>query len=1336
MAARLRVEPINFLNTTGSVQVRIEYAIGDLRIVPEHVNNGDYAVQIGPDFSDDVERGILIPSVRENGRALEHPLYPGTNYATAHIDYYRAGHERAGSYWIPVSLVWPNALSASVIEWDTDLAVAWFPYDRYLGGFARNSAGANGGANDLFTGSPGLALGRHFVDLGSGRALVDLRDFGIDGRTDGVLLVVGAKNEDNYALSWVNPTNGTWVVYSKDNGTDGASTEQDPLAFVYVPKNDPHLVVGRFGGNGTILLHSGAQPPFTVTPLGTGRWELKIQGHNPRFGILLVSPEGGELDNRDNIITYQLNASGDGWIIESRDLPAPTNGPFAPPLETPRGGTPVASFVFIPGPTPGLRVSPVTGLTVSEDGLQQLVHVALDTQPTAPVTISVTVNQPTEVRIEPTILTFQPEDWSQPQSITLTGLDDARLDGPQSFVLQLGPILSEDPDYAQLATMEIPGVNLDNDQAGLVVAPLAGLATDETGRTTSFTVRLTGRPGATVAISMEVEPSAEVDLWPKSLVVEPDAWDAPQIVTVGGRDDSVIDGPQPFLIRIGPTISADPAWHGVPGPVVQGTNFDNDMAAIRMEPSLAQLELVEGQLMEVTYRLASRPTAPVVVEVRSSDPARGAETVPSRLVFEPDRWDLPQGVTFRASDDKVYGGDITWSLFLTVESADPHYAPLGTWQIRAVTRDNEPRLGLSSDETWFAVGHHPVIVDPRAQLQDPYQIHYDGVVLQLEVTPPVSAADQFAIRTNGPGDIPFGLSGPDLYLGTNRIATMQGGHHGQPLVIRFTALASAGVAERVLRQIVFNTSQHEPTPRRTRIVVTAAHPDGGAHTAVKPLRISRVRLLDLQNGFDSGYGVYNGATDLQLYEARPDTPWPAGHNPDTNNPRMWLDYRDPDVANQSQVLLRFDQLVGSEPGQIPPGAHILAAELLLHVVDAGDGGPLYRMIMPWDDQTSTWRTFGYGIQPDGYTARQTYESFWGVPAVTGDTGTGVVSVGVRADVQAWVNGETNHGWVILPWNSELNPDWGNGTDGLAFSACEHPNAALRPRLRVWWMPTNELSLALFQNGVDGYQGCFDTRVRMNSPDATAATATAVFVDWAVNPSDVYNPDIVLLRFENMAGNASRQIPVHATVEMALLDLTTSNGNGYGDGGSFHAMLRPWEDTDTWNSLGGALRPDGTNVLLLPTVTAGQPNLNPNVCGGYMSFEVTSDVAAWIRGIRPNYGWAILPWEGGSDGWGLSMSEHPVLEERPRLRVYYRAISAPELLQITGWSRDGFLLILQLEGPAGASVRLQAAPQLAGPWSDVKRITLDENGRRTIPVNMDHSAAQFYRAQLEFSSFEQ
>lgn len=343
-AALLNVVQNDISNNTASVTVTASLTVGDLS-VRDGSNRGDYNLSAGIGFSDDVETGIVMTCVAQNGRDNGEVNYPGVNFCTTAIDYSRTGGN-AGAFFIPVFQ------TPTGDEFNVNVAAAFFSYSNWLAGFARNSGTTNGGVNDLFTGSPGLALGTHYVDLRGGTSVVSLVSLGIDARTDGVLLVTHGKNEDNYALSQVNSNNGTWTLYVKDNGTDAGAYEADPVAFVYVPKTNTTVVSGRFRANGTRLIYSGASPAYDVTNTGTGTWRLTIPGHSPNSGVLIISAEGGLSQNQDNIVSYQPD--GDGWIIQSRDLPASPPG-----LQTPgAGGEPVASFVFIPASAAVTVVNP------------------------------------------------------------------------------------------------------------------------------------------------------------------------------------------------------------------------------------------------------------------------------------------------------------------------------------------------------------------------------------------------------------------------------------------------------------------------------------------------------------------------------------------------------------------------------------------------------------------------------------------------------------------------------------------------------------------------------------------------------------------------------------------------------------------------------------------------------------------------------------------------------------------------------------------------------------------------------------------------------------------
>jgi hypothetical protein len=1323
VAANIDVTINDFFNNTNSVLFTLPYQIGDFRMAQEGSNNGDYDTQVGDNPTNNVNDGVMISSVRQNGRDDGWASHPGTNYSISQIDYHRPGAAREGAYWIPVAMaVNPTA----VVEYDVNVAAAWFPYNKWIGGFARNSTGANGGPWDLLSASPGVSLGTNVKDLTGGKAVIDLNSLGIDSRTSGTLLVVGGKNENNYGVAAVNWTNGTWNLWSHDVANNGNSSEQDPLAFVFIPKTNTTVISGRFAGNGTILTYSGASPQFTVTSNSVGTYELKPIGKPARFGVLIVSPEGGYTNAPDNYVNYQVNAAGDGWIIESRDFPAlPANAATqVPPLETPDKTNAICGFVFIPGPTPGITVSPTNGLVTSEAGQQATFTVVLDTRPTNDVTVNISSSDLTEGTVSPSSITFTPATWNIPQTVTATGVDDPDIDGPVNYSIILDPAVSTDVDYNGINPADVSVINADDESGGFVITPSSGLVTTEAGGQATFAIRLTTQPSGSVTLGISSSDLTEGTVSTSSVSFDSSNWNQNQIITVTGVDDLVADGNIPYSIITGAATSTDPNYNGLNPPDVSVVNQDNDTASLVIVAATNGFQVVEGKTNTYTVALHSQPTADVTVTIASSDTAQGGTAAPASLTFTSGNWNAPQTVSFVGANDFVVDGNTSWQLTNSVSSADAGYASLSPSVLLMTTLDNEAVVTLPSGDLRYGIGQPGVGIDGRASIQDANASSYAGATLTVSLTANGTTDDRLEIRNTGTGPGQVGVSGNNVTYGGVTVGTFSGGTGTAPLVITFNASADPTSAQAILESVTFRNVSSTPSRARRSVSVVLAHSDGGTGSATTGIRIGLARVSDFQQNADHGYGPYTDANDIELYQLQPDTALPRGHSTDTNNPQMWIDYRDPDSPNQSEPLLRFDNIVGNAPGQIPSNAIIVSAELLLNVRDAGDGSPLYRMLVPWDATNETWNSFGNGIWPDGIEASSNYFAALGVPGVTGDSGIGVVSVGVTEDVQAWVNGTNNYGWGMPSWNSEINPSWGNGTDGLGFRCSESPNIDDRPRLRVTWLPAGSVSTASFRQNVNGYTNAADTRIRQNAPDTSATTAASVFVDYDVAGNSTYNPDEVLVRFDNVIGSNAGQVPAGATVEAAVLDMATVANNGYGDGGQFYAMYAPWQDTNTWNDLGNGIQTDGIEAALSPTASAGSPSLNPNACGGYMSFEVTPDAQAWASGTRPNYGWAIMPYTGGGDGWSVSMSESADPRERPQLRVFYTAPAAPP--HISSITRSGSSVTLNFTGPASSQVTVYRATSVNGPYTSIGTTTTSAGGTGTFTDNTAPASMAFYR----------
>lgn len=277
-----------------------------------------------------------------------------------------------------------------------------------------------------------------------------------------------------------------------------------------------------------------------------------------------------------------------------------------------------------------------------------------------------------------------------------------------------------------------------------------------------------------------------------------------------------------------------------------------------------------------------------------------------------------------------------------------------------------------------------------------------------------------------------------------------------------------------------------------------------------------------------------------------------------------------------------------------------------------------------------------------------------------------------------------------------------------------------------WLPQDSAQVASFRQDVDGYTGAVDTRLRQNDPDTEFLTAATMFVDAVVSAGDP-NPEQVLLRFDNIVGTGENQIPAGSRVEAAILDIPSVNPDAMGDGGLFYKLLQPWPDLATWNAWVDGIQTNGVEAAVSPSAVAGNAGLNPDVQGGFLSFDLTADVQSWVNGSANN-GWMINPWPGGGNGWGLTTAENPIGRNRPRLRVFYTAgTGTPNediILQNPVLSAEG--LNLRFQGLPSSSYDVEHAETLDGSWSKVGSATTDSSGAAIFTDTTANAQAGFYR----------
>jgi len=176
-------------------------------------------------------------------------------------------------------------------------------------------------------------------------------------------------------------------------------------------------------------------------------------------------------------------------------------------------------------------------------------------------------------------------------------------------------------------------------------------------------------------------------------------------------------------------------------------------------------------------------------------------------------------------------------------------------------------------------------------------------------------------------------------------------------------------------------------------------------------------------------GVYKGCLDTELWELSP------------NKVMEHFDVVTSDSNNdggESQILMRFDGIIGTGKGQIPPGSRIKNATLIVTAFDPGTTVNMHRMLVPWP-RAATWSNMVAGVSADGLEASRHKEAF-----TFGKISANKQAVKFEAtdSVQAWVNGRPNYGWVFL----------NTGANGWDFYSSEYVELESRPKLIVEFTP--------------------------------------------------------------------------------------------------------------------------------------------------------------------------------------------------------------------------------------------------------------------------------------------
>lgn len=460
------------------------------------------------------------------------------------------------------------------------------------------------------------------------------------------------------------------------------------------------------------------------------------------------------------------------------------------------------------------------------------------------------------------------------------------------------------------------------------------------------------------------------------------------------------------------------------------------------------------------------------------------------------------------------------------------------------------------------------------------------------------------------------------------------------------------------RVVTLTVSELAPS-QNINVVVDGVTDTAAAMNATSASASAIVRGLAV---FQEGLNGYEGAADTQV----------RGASPTRNDGELVsLNPDGSDGGFPVQVLLRWDNMFGDEPGQIPAGASIRSVNLFLDTFDPGSDQQLHQLLDTWDENEVVWNDFdsANGVLVDGTHAKAIPDTTFAAPAE-------LLNIPLPpTTIQNWLDGkEENNGWVTFP----------TGGGGVDFHSSEAAEVSQRPRLEVQW-DLEPLFVSTFQDGVNGYEGTQDTQIRGATPDRNDGAFTELNPDGDDGGAPVH----ILIRFDDLFGGGFGQIPEGAIVQSAKLFLDTTNPGSDQD---LHQMLTPWEqNVVVWNDFEG-----GNGVVPNGTIAREEADVRFAAPAELLEIDIpASTIQGWLDGDTPNYGWATQPT--GGNGQDFFASEYEEVSRRPKLEVVWSLteVEPPPTVEISAVSiDDAGALVIEYTGT------LQTSPNVVGPYADV------------------------------------
>jgi hypothetical protein len=364
------------------------------------------------------------------------------------------------------------------------------------------------------------------------------------------------------------------------------------------------------------------------------------------------------------------------------------------------------SVVNTDNDTGGYTIVATNGLTVTDGGqIAAMFTIKLNTQPTSSVTIPISSSNTGEGTVSPSSVTFTPANWSNTQTITISGVSDGGSDGNKSFNIVLSLPSTSDSVYAALDPADQSANSCDNDSGAAIVyvcRTSSNPYTNESGNTAQYFVILATDPGEDVTIPITSSDTSEATV-NSPLIINSSNWNQFLVtnrITVTGVNDALYDGDISYnvLLGVASTTSMTGSYHGYNPVDINGLiNYDNETYFTVSTISGNTSESGTTATFSIVLPAGSNPAFNVTIGISSNNTGEGTVS-PASLIFTSVNFNTPQIVTVTGVDDSVADGNKSFSIITaSAVSADTRFNGRNPSDVSVTNTDvGEKRVFISN----------------------------------------------------------------------------------------------------------------------------------------------------------------------------------------------------------------------------------------------------------------------------------------------------------------------------------------------------------------------------------------------------------------------------------------------------------------------------------------------------------------------------------------------------------------------------------------------------------------------------------------------------------------